>query len=44
VSGAQVNLAGAEGDDAHRYQERAVRDAIAQSQRAEVEERDVTDR
>jgi predicted RNA binding protein YcfA (HicA-like mRNA interferase family) len=37
-TGAQVNLAGADGSDAQQYQEREVRDAITQS-RPTYEER-----
>ena len=43
-SGAEVNLAGADGADAHHYQEREVRDAIARSRLTGEEERHVPDR
>jgi predicted RNA binding protein YcfA (HicA-like mRNA interferase family) len=36
-SGAEVNLAGADGDDAHPYQEREVLVAIARSRHADEE-------
>ena len=42
--GAQVNLAGADGSDAHHDQEREVRDAIVQLRRRPEEGQDVTDR
>jgi hypothetical protein len=38
ASGAEVNLAGADGADAHHYQEREVRDVIARAQQAGEEE------
>ena len=44
ASGAQVNLAGADGSDAQHYQERAVRDVITQSRRRLEEDQHVTDR
>jgi hypothetical protein len=44
ASGAQVNLAGADGSDAHHDQEREVRDAIVQLRRRPEEGQDVTDR
>ncbi len=40
-SGAEVNLAGADGTDAHYYQEREVRDAIARARQWGEEERHV---
>jgi predicted RNA binding protein YcfA (HicA-like mRNA interferase family) len=43
-SGAEVNLAGSDGSDAHHYQEREVRDAIARSRQKGEEERHVPDR
>lgn len=39
ASGAEVNLAGADGADARQYQEREVRDAIAQARQGGEEER-----
>jgi predicted RNA binding protein YcfA (HicA-like mRNA interferase family) len=44
ASGAQVNLAGADGTDAQYYQEREVRAAIIQSRRRLEEDQDVADR
>jgi hypothetical protein len=44
ASGAQINLAGADGADARRYQEREVHEAIMQSRQWYEEEHDVTDR
>lgn len=41
ASGAQVNLAGADGADVQHYQEREVREAIALSRQSNEEERDV---
>ncbi len=39
VPAARVNLAGADGDDAQHYQERAVRDALAQVRQAQRRQR-----